>query len=137
MVRLSGNASTALPAMSVTIGSIVFVGQVTIISLFVIFFHYSINNSHVFWYNRINFIHFYYVFVAGESVVEAYSCILHVFLMFVCFCITEHLLPLFFLCRSLAYSAFQTNLFILSTVFTFIYLFFYLIIYFLLCFITF
>ena len=56
VVRLSGNASTVLPAMSVTVGSIVFVGQVTIISLFVIFFHCSINNSHVFWDNRINFI---------------------------------------------------------------------------------
>ena len=79
MVRLSGNASTALPAMSVTVSSIVFVGQVTIISLFVIFFHCNINNSHVFWYNRINFINFHYVFVAGESAVEAYSCILHMF----------------------------------------------------------
>ena len=81
MVRLSGNASTALPAMSVTVGSIVFVGQVTIISLFVIYicFHCNINNSHVFRYNRINFINFHYVFVAGESAVEAYSCILHMF----------------------------------------------------------
>ena len=45
MVRLSGNASTALPAMYVTVGSIVFVGLVTIISIFVIFFHCNINNS--------------------------------------------------------------------------------------------
>ena len=82
MVRLSGNASTALPAMSVTVGSIAFVGQVTIISLFVILFHCNINNSHVFWYNRINFINFHYVFVAGESAVEAYSCILHMFFFF-------------------------------------------------------
>ena len=58
---------------------IVFVGQVTIISLFVICFHCNINNSHVFWYNRINFINFHYVFLAGESAVEAYSCILHMF----------------------------------------------------------
>ena len=122
MVRLSGNASTALPAMSVTIGSIVFVGQVTIISLFVIFFHCNINNSHVFCYNRINLINFY-VFVAGESAVEAYSCILHMFFSF--FCSSEHLLPLLFLRRSLVNSQChfrQTYLFILSTVFTFIYL---------------
>ena len=100
MVRLSGNASTVLPAMSVTVGSgsIVFVGQVIIISLFVIFFHCSINNSHVFWYNqgrskliegpwynRINFINFHYVFVAGELAVEAYSCIqTHACFSFVC-----------------------------------------------------
>ena len=54
MVSVSGNASTVLPAMSVTVGSgsTIFVGQVTIISLFVIFFHCSINNSHVFCYNQ-------------------------------------------------------------------------------------
>ena len=111
---------TALPAMSVTVGSIIFVGQVTIISLFVICFHCNINNSHVFWYNRINFINFHYVFVAGESAVEAYSCILH---MFFFFCSTKHLLPLLFLRRSLANSHFrQSYLFILSTVFTLFYL---------------